>query len=128
LAQDGNQLYIIAGAFGTGGTGRLGVLQSITNGKVNVPQMFWKVRVISPEVSNDLSRAITSTRAIAVCMPNKQGIRNTDWHSFVTTIRNVEAATGYNFLSKSSQSVQDAIETRRDSSATGPVSSNPCRL
>jgi hypothetical protein len=44
LAQDGNQLYIIAGAFGTGGTGRLGVLQSITNGKVNVPQMFWKVR------------------------------------------------------------------------------------
>ncbi len=74
-----------------------------------------------------LSRINDSTRAIAVCMPNEQGIRRTDWRTFVTTIRNVEAATGYDFLSEVSSSIQDVIETHRDLVGIGPAGTNPCR-
>jgi endonuclease G, mitochondrial len=119
LAEEGNELYIIAGAFGSGG--------NIAAGKVNVPKVFWKVMVILPEGDNDLSRINDATRAIAVCMPNKQGIRRTDWQTFVTTIRNVEGATHFNFLSELPESVQEAIETRRDSVGIGRVTSNPCQ-
>ena len=127
LAQQGNEVYIIAGAFGTGGTGKFGEKDSVANGQVNVPKTFWKIMVILPTGNDDLSRITNATRTIAICMPNKQGIRNTDFHSFITTIRNVEGATGYNFLSEVSTGVQNAIETKRDSSATGPASSNPCQ-
>jgi endonuclease G len=119
LAEEGNELYIIAGAFGS--TGR------IADGKVNVPRVFWKVMVILPEGDDDLRRINEATRAIAVCMPNKQGIRRTDWHTFVTTIRNVEVATHFNFLSELPESVQDVIEVRRDSVGVGRVTSNPCQ-
>ena len=127
LTQQGNEVYIYAGAFGTGGTGRSGSKNTIANSEVNVPQTFWKVLLIIKKGSNDLSRINAKTRTIAVCMPNKQGTRNTDWHKFITTIRNVEGATGYNFLTELSPSIQDAIETRRDSSVVGPASANPCR-
>src|SRR5205807_5627717 len=43
LAQEGNELYIYAGAFGTGGTGKNGAKDSIASGKVTVPKTFWKV-------------------------------------------------------------------------------------
>src|SRR5262249_20673608 len=126
-ANQGNELYLIAGAFGTGGTGKNGAKSTIAAGKVNVPKTFWKVMVILPEGNNDLSRIKSNTRAIAICMPNKQGVRNVDWHTFVTTIRNVETATHFNFLSEVPVATQNAIETRRDSSATGPANTNPCQ-
>jgi endonuclease G, mitochondrial len=125
LATEGNELYIIAGAVGSGGTGKNGASTTIAGGEVNVPQTFWKVMVILPEGTNDLTRIDNNTRAIAVCMRNKQGIRNEAWQSFVTTIRNVEAVTHYNFLSEVPLSVQNAIETHRDSVAT--ATTNPCQ-
>ena len=125
LASEGNELYIIAGAFGSGGTGKNGASTTIANGEVNVPKTFWKVMVILPEGTSDLSRINESTRTIAVCMRNKQGIRNTAWQTFVTTIRNVEAVTHYNFLSEVPVAVQNAIETRRDSVST--ATTNPCQ-
>jgi endonuclease G, mitochondrial len=124
LAGQGKELYVYAGAFGTGGTGKKGFKQTIVNGKVNVPKTFWKVMVILPSGSNDLSRISENTRAIAVCIPNKQGIRKVPWQKFVTTIRNVETATGFDFLSTLSPSIQDAIETKQDSAGSG--TGNPC--
>lgn len=140
LAKQGNELYIVAGAFGSGGTGEIKVMKnkkilkrvpvsakSILDGQVTVPKTFWKVLVVLKKGNDDLSRINGQTRTIAVCMPNKQGTRNTDWREFITTVRNVESATGFDFLSELPSSVQVAIETRRDSSAIGPADSNPCR-
>lgn len=110
LAQSGNELYIYA-PFGENGT--------TAHGKVNVPKTFWKIMIVLPKGNNDLSRINADTRAIAVCMPNKQGIQNRDWRTFVTNIRNIESATGYNLLSELSTSIQNAIETRTDSEGTG---------
>ena len=125
LAGQGKELYIYAGAFGTGGTGKNGFKNTIADGDVNVPKVFWKVIVVLPRGNKDLSRINANTRAIAVCMPNKQGIRNTPWQKFVTTIRNVEAATGYDFLTSLSSDIQQAMETRKDSAGTG--TGNPCQ-
>jgi endonuclease G, mitochondrial len=124
LAQDGNELYIIAGAYGSGGTGKFGSTKKIAKGKVNVPKTFWEVIVVLPEGDNDLSRITKTTRAIAVCMPNEQGIRRTDWRKFVTSIRNVEVATKYDFLSELPLAIQAPIETRIDSEGTSTC--NPC--
>ena len=125
LAGQGKELYIYAGAFGKGGTGKNGFKNTIAGGEVNVPKTFWKVMVVIPKGNNDLSRIDEDTRAIAVCMPNKQGIRNVPWQKFVTTIRNIEAATGYDLLSTLSTDIQGAIETRKDSAGTG--TGNPCQ-
>jgi endonuclease G len=140
LAKAGNELYIIAGAFGSGGTGEIKVTKNkkiikripvsateIVDGEVTVPKTFWKVMLVIKKGNNDLNRINAETRTIAVCMANKQGTRSADWHKSITTIRNVEAATGYDFFSELPTAVQDAIEKRRDSSAVGPTTTNPCQ-
>jgi endonuclease G len=119
LLDQGNELYIVAGGFGTKGS------FGVANRKVNIPRIFWKVAVVLPTGTNDLSRINSSTRTIAICMPNVNGIRAHDWRRYVATIRNVEAATGYDFLSEVSSTVQDALETQRDAEATN--TRNPCR-
>jgi len=137
LAQGGNELYIVAGAFGEGGTGELKVkgqkrkklvnATKIARGAITVPKTFWKVMVVLKDGENDVSRINASTRVIAVCMPNKTQIRPNDWHTFITTIKNVEEATGYDLLSELPSGVQNSLAAKRDSSAVGPASKNPCK-
>src|SRR5205085_11403900 len=43
-------------------------------------------------------------------MPNKQGIRNDDWHNYITTVDAVEELTGYNLFSNLPNSLQACIE------------------
>ena len=127
LAQQGNELYITAGAFGTGGTGGKGPADSIKDGEINVPKIFWKVIVVLPEGNDDLKRIDANTRVIAVCMPNKQGIRNTPWQTFVTTVKNVETAAGVDLLSLVPAAPQQALEAKRDAEGQGPATTNPCQ-
>jgi len=128
LVSSGNELYIIAGGTGSGGTGSNGgVTTTIANGHVTVPSQTWKVIIVLPAGDDDLGRIDKNTRAIAVCMPNRQGIKKKDWREFVTTIRNVEAATGYDFLSELPKRIQNAIETRVDAEGTTPAGVDPCR-
>lgn len=127
LAEQGNELYITAGAFGTGGIGGKGPADNIKDGEINVPKIFWKVIVVLPEGDDDLKRVDANTRVIAVCMPNKQGIRNTPWQTFVTTIKNVETASGLDLLSVVPSASQKALEAKRDSEGQGPVNTNPCQ-
>lgn len=128
IAEEGNELYIYAGAYGSGGTGGKGVVeQSINGGEINVPKVFWKVIVVLPEGDNDLKRIDANTRTIAVCMPNTQGIRNTPWQTFVTTIGNVEKASGLQLLSVVPTATQKTIESKRAPEGQGPASTNPCQ-
>jgi endonuclease G len=128
LAGRGNELYIIAGATGSGGRGTNGFATSITgpaadggNVTVTVPSRMWKVILVLPNGSNDVSRVTTSTRAIGVIMnnDNSQMTTSTPWGGFRVRVRDVEALTGYNFFSNVPTTIQDIIETRTD---TGPTS------
>ena len=115
LVSQGNELYIIAGGRGSGGSGsKGGTTNTIAGGKVNVPSHTWKVILVLPRGENDINRITTSTRTIAVDMPNSQSL-NTDWKQHIVTVRKVEQETGLNFFSSLPQTIQDAIETRTDS-------------
>lgn len=109
----GNEIYIIMGSYGSGGTGSNGTASTINNGHVNVPSNVWKVAVIIPVGDNDLTRVTTTTRVIAVNTPNNNTI-SSDWTKYIVTVRDIEGATGYNLLSALPQNVQDAIETKKD--------------
>lgn len=108
LVAAGKELYIYSGGYGSLGT--------IDRGRVNIPAHTWKVVVVLPGGSNDLGRVTTSTRVIAVDMTNDNSRinRTADWKAFRVSIDAVEAATGYDFLSKVSTSIQSAIEATVD--------------
>jgi endonuclease G len=116
LIGQGNELYIVAGGAGQGGTGsKGGVTQTITNGHVTVPSQTWKVIVVLTDAGgNDILRVTNATRTIAVIMPNQQGIRANDWRSYRTSVDQVEQLTGYDFFSNVPVTVQSVIEARVD--------------
>lgn len=105
LAGQGNELYIISGGQGVSGW--------INNGHVAVPTNTWKVIMVLPSGSNDVSRVTTSTRLIAVVMPNQNGI-STNWRNFRVSVDYVESVTGYNFFSNVPTSIQNVIESTVD--------------
>ncbi len=119
LVDAGYELYIYAGSYGSGGTGSNGAKTTIDSGRVKVPNRTWKVIVVLPTGSNDATRVTTSTRIIAVNMPNTQGIRSVNWGTYRVTVNSIEAATGYDLLSEVNPTVQNTIEAAVD---TGPTS------
>lgn len=113
LVTGGNEVYIIMGCYGVGGTGSNGTANTIDNGRVTVPNRVWKVVVVIPNGNNDLSRITTSTRVIAVNTPNINSI-NSDWKTYRTSVDAIESATGYDLLSSLPASVQSVVEARVD--------------
>jgi endonuclease G len=105
LVGQGNELYIISGGQGTSGF--------INNGHVAVPTNTWKVIIVLPSGSNDVSRVTTSTRVIAVVMPNQNGI-STNWRNFRVSVDYVESITGYDFFSNVPDSIENVIEQTVD--------------
>ena len=108
LVSAGNELYIYSGGYGSRGT--------INSGHVTVPLRTWKVVLVMADGTNDLTRVTTSTRLIAVDMPNDDALisRSADWKTFRVSTDYVEAATGYDFYSNVSTAIQAVIEARVD--------------
>ncbi len=113
LAQSGNKLYIYAGTWGEGGTGLYGYLTSFANGKVTVPAKTWKVIMVLPAGTDDVSRVTTSTRCIAVIMNNDLGPFSA-WTNYRVSVDSVEALTGYDFFPNVSKDIQKVIEAQVD--------------
>ncbi|BDX38515.1 hypothetical protein CYCD_18700 [Tenuifilaceae bacterium CYCD] len=118
LVDAGNELYIIAGPYGQGGTGSNGTYSTISSKNIVVPSYVWKIIVVLPAGTNDLSRITSSTRIIAVCMPNNQTVSSQAWGYYRTTVDYIEGMTGYDFLSNLSTTIQAAIESKVDTGAT----------
>jgi len=116
LVSAGNEIYVIMGSYGSGGTGSNGSATTINNGNVVVPSNIWKVIVVIPNGNNDLSRITSSTRVIAVNTPNINTI-STDWTQYITTVQAIEQATGYSLLTNLPAAVRAALETKRDAGA-----------
>ena len=111
LAGSGNELYVVMGGAGSGGTGSNGgTTTTIAGGKVAVPSQVWKVIIVLPAGTNDVARVTTSTRTIAVVMPNSGSI-NTDWRTYRVSVDQVETLTGFDFFSNVPTSIQAAIES-----------------
>ena len=113
IANAGNELYIIMGSYGTGGTGLNGTVNSIDNGHVNVPSNIWKVVVVLPLGNNDINRVTAGTRVIAINTPNINTTLNS-WKSYRTSVSAIESATGYNILSNLPAPLQTIIKAKID--------------
>jgi hypothetical protein len=66
-----------------------------------------------PVGSNDVSRVTTSTRTIAVVIPNSGSI-GSDWRAYRVSVDQVEAITGFDFFSNVPSAIQNVIEGRVD--------------
>ena len=117
LADEGNELHIVAGVAGIGGTGRNGFKSTISSGRIDVPDSFWKVILILPNGSNDINRVTTSTRVIAVNIPNDMNI-NTNWGNFRTSINSIESLTGLDLFENITNSIESTLESRVDNGPT----------
>jgi len=109
LVAQGNELYIICGVYGQVGTGKKGAASNIGHGVV-VPAKTWKIIVVLSEKT----RVTTTTRVIAVLMPNTQDCSKQPWSSYRVSVNSLEKLTKYDFLSNVPENIQKVIEARVD--------------
>lgn len=103
LAAEGNELFITSGGYG--------VNDVIATGHVSVPARTWKIVVVLNESGIGLAGVTSSTRVIAVDMPNSDGIRNANWKNYRVSVDAVESVTGYDFMSNVPVPIQTTIES-----------------
>src|SRR5258707_282807 len=76
----------------------------------------------------DVARVNSSTRTIAIIMPNVQGIRSDDWRKYLATVDQVEALTGDDFFSNVASETQAPVESRLDAvNDTAPVTTGQAK-
>ncbi len=120
LATQGYVLYIVSGGYGDGGvqTDSTAVIYTINGGKIAVPAKTWKVVLVLPAGTNDVSRVTSSTRCIAVLMDNANIPATDSWGNYRVSVDYIESLTGYDFFSNVPTSVQATIESVVDTGAT----------
>lgn len=104
LVTRGSDVYIYAGAYGDKGK---------LKKKVTIPTNDWKIAVAVPSGSR-LAAINENTRVIAVDMPNVKGIKNADWQTYRTTVKDIEQKTNLNFFSSLPANVQSALKAKQD--------------
>ncbi len=117
LVDQGQEVYVIMGNYGSGGTGANGPALTINEGRVKVPKQIWKVLLILPAGEDDINRITQNTRIIAVDTPNSNGV-HADWGLYRTTVDAIEKATGYNLFSEVPEQIQHVLEAQIDKGPT----------
>ncbi len=109
-------LYIVSGPSGKGGEGSKGPADAIGGGRITVPSKCWKVVV---EVENgtgnaeDFRRVGSSSRMIAVVMPNDQSVGH-GWAKYRTSVKEVESMTGYKFFDRVPGAILEPLKAKVD--------------
>ena len=114
LIQKGDELYIVAGGYGSGGIGSNNNLTYKISQHINVPSHCWKIILVLPEGNNDIHRINKSTRIIAVDMPNNQSVNEFKWTHYLVSIDEIEKITGYDFLNVLPAELQAQLESKVD--------------
>ena len=109
LVAEGNEVYVMMGCYGAGGTGSKGYAKSLHGADIQVPTRIWKVLVVLPKGNNDLNRINTKTRVIAVDTPNNNFV-DSNWRIYLTSVNAIEKATGYDLMNRVSIGVQQVLE------------------
>jgi endonuclease G len=92
--EKGKEAYIVAGVADSERPRKIGRVRRIT-----VPAFTWKVIILMDDApGDDLQRMDRNTRVIAVKMPNRDDIRETDWRRFRVAPSEIEQLTGYKLL------------------------------
>lgn len=122
LVLQGNELYIFAGGYGSGGIGNRGYFEKIIiNPKndndenkrytLNVPEFCWKIILVLSEGDDDLNRIDKNTKIICVCMPNQMGIQKTgSWEQFECSVNFIEEITHFDFFELLDDELEEFLE------------------
>ena len=116
--QRGQEIYVVMGSYGRGGTGKNGYAETLDEGRITVPARIWKVMVILPEGDNDFQRLAAGgpdVRVLAVDTPNDDNTVSPDWRQYLTSVDKIEAATGLDLLSALPPAVQARLQALVDS-------------
>jgi len=114
LASGGSEVLITCGPGDFGTT-------SISNG-MKLPGSVWKVVVVAPSGTALASSKVTpACRVIAIKTPNTASV-GSSWASYITTVEEIEAATGYTFFSYLPTSVARYLRKVKD---TGSGANTP---
>ena len=110
LATSGEHLFIYAGPIFDSSPATLGADQ------VAVPIATWKVVVVLDDANPTSASVTTSTRVIAVIVPNDDTrvSQSDDWTMYRTSVDDIENQTGLDLLSDVDTSVQQVVEARVD--------------
>lgn len=118
LVSEGNELYITAGVYGEGGTGSNGGRTKRIDDKITVPEKVWKVILVLPYGTSDLSRIDKKVRVIAVLFENMQSQGSVVWGGLRTSVNAIETLTGFDFFNNLPDTVESELESNID---TGPT-------
>ena len=111
LASGGSEVLITCGPGDFGTT-------SISNG-MKLPGSVWKVVVVAPSGTALASSKVTSAcRVIAINTPNTASV-GSNWANYITTVEEIEAATGFKFFSSLPTSVARYLRKVKDT-GSGP--------
>ena len=107
----GKDLYVVAGPQGQGGVGSKGPRASLRghNGEIVVPAVTWKVVLVLDAGKPPGPDA----RLIAVNIPNDQTVGE-DWKPYLTSVKAVEALTGYTFFSLADPKIIGPLKEKVD--------------
>jgi DNA/RNA endonuclease G, NUC1 len=99
------EVYIIAGVAGNKGTLK-------NEGAIVIPEYTWKVALVLPRDQGLASvDSYDDVQVYAAVMPNIAGVRNVDWHTYLTTVDSVEALSGYDVFALLPDPVEIAVES-----------------
>lgn len=116
--QSGYRLYIIAGAYGTGGDGSAGAAERL--GGVNVPKRNYKVIVATK--AKTVENITRDAVVIATDFPNSELItQNRDWVRFITTAAEIEKNANINLFERLPASLQTDFKQRLFSADDAPI-------
>ena len=109
LAEAGDELLITCGPSGFDGS------RIDASGQVYIPGYVWKIIVVvSPGSGMAVNRIDSSTRVIAVNIPNIAGIRSDPWTNYLTCVNQIQANTGFTFFSALSADVATVLRAKVD--------------
>lgn len=115
LALKGNELYIIAGSHGVGGTSKNGTFEKILVQSrltsIAVPAYLWKVVISIPEGNNDIERITEKAKVIAILSPNTNDCLPS-WKNYSVSIDYLEEITGYDFFDLLPDEIENLLEAR----------------
>ena len=105
LAKQGHEVFVVAG-------GVFGASPRTIGHGVAVPDAEYKILVVLDK-GQGAADVTEQTSVIAVVMPNDASVKDHRWTDYVVTVDEVERQTGYDFLPRVPEAIQQVIEARR---------------
>ncbi len=108
LGAAGNEVLIISGPSGFDGS-------RISTGKASIPAYVWKIAVVVPAGTTPITERITtSTRVIAIKVPNVTSGLSDDWRTYLTTVNQIQQDTGFTFFTALPSATAAVLRTMVD--------------